>query len=156
MLESSSVDLVTAAQAFHWFDADVARAEFRRILKPNGSVALMWNMRRVDATAFLRDYEQLLREFGTDYAQVNCEQVSEERIAQLFGGELGVRSFDNFQSVDFAGLRGRLLSSSYVPLEGHPDYEPMLARLRQLFDAHQQDGRVVIEYDAKVYHGRLA
>jgi SAM-dependent methyltransferase len=155
-LESSSVDLVTAAQAFHWFDAERARAEFRRILKPNGSVALVWNMRRVDATPFLRDYEQLLREFGTDYAQVNCEQVSEERIAQFFGGEFGVRSFDNFQSVDFAGLRGRLLSSSYVPLEGQPNYEPMLARLRQLFDAHQQDGRVVIEYDAKVYHGRLA
>jgi SAM-dependent methyltransferase len=154
-LESSSVDLVMAAQAFHWFDAVRARAEFRRILKPNGSVALLWNMRRIDATPFLGDYEQLLREFGTDYAQVNCEQVSEERIASFFGGEFDVRSFDNFQAVDFAGLQGRLLSSSYVPLEGHPNYEPMLARLRQLFDAHQQDGRVLIEYDARVYHGRL-
>lgn len=154
-LESASVDLVTAAQAFHWFDAERSRAEFRRILKPNGSVALLWNMRRTNSTPFLRDYEQLLREFGTDYAQVNCEQVSEERIALFFGGGFGVRSFDNFQSVDFESLRGRLLSSSYVPLAGHPDYEPMLARLRQLFDAHQQDGRVVIEYDAKVYHGRL-
>ncbi|MDT7540630.1 MAG: hypothetical protein QOE33_534 [Acidobacteriota bacterium] len=155
MLESASIDLVTAAQAFHWFDATRASAEFRRILKPNGSVALLWNMRRTDATPFLRDYEQLLREFGTDYAQVNCEQVSDERIAGFFGGEFGARSFDNFQSVDFASLRGRLLSSSYVPLEGHPSYEPMLARLRQLFDEHQQGGCVEIEYDAKVYYGRL-
>jgi SAM-dependent methyltransferase len=154
-LETASVGLVTAAQAFHWFDAERSRAEFRRILKPTGWVALLWNMRRVDSSPFLRDYEKLLREFGTDYAQVNCEQVSGERIAEFFRGEFGERRFDNFQPVDFASLRGRLLSSSYVPLEGHPDYEPMLARLRHLFDEHQQDGRVEIEYDAKVYYGRL-
>jgi SAM-dependent methyltransferase len=155
-LEDASIDVVTAAQAFHWFDARMARAEFRRILKPEGWVVLVWNMRRLEATPFLRDYEQLLREFGTDYEQVNCEQLSDERIADFFAGEFGVRSFDNFQSVDFAGLRGRLLSASYVPLAGHPKYEPMLAALRRLFDTHQQGGRVEIEYDAKVYYGRLA
>ncbi|MDQ3908438.1 MAG: class I SAM-dependent methyltransferase [Acidobacteriota bacterium] len=154
-LESGRVDLVTAAQAFHWFDPVPTRAEFRRILKPSGRVALLWNMRRLNATPFLRDYEKLLREFGTDYAQVNCEQVSEDRIAEFFGGEFGARSFDNFQSVDFDGLRGRLLSSSYVPLNGHPNYEPMLAQLRRLFGEHEQGGRVRIEYDAKVYYGRL-
>jgi SAM-dependent methyltransferase len=155
-LDSASVGLVTAAQAFHWFDAERARSEFRRILKPGGWTVLVWNMRRTEATPFLRDYEKLLREFGTDYAQVNCEQVSEERIAQFFGDEFGSKRFDNFQSVDFEGLRGRLLSSSYVPLEGHPNYEPMLASLRRLFDSHQQGGRVTIEYDTKVYYGQLS
>ncbi|HVG28470.1 MAG TPA: methyltransferase domain-containing protein [Pyrinomonadaceae bacterium] len=153
-LGDASVGLVTAAQAFHWFDAEGARAEFRRILKPGGWVVLVWNMRRTDSTAFLRDYENLLREFGTDYAQVNCEQVSEERIAGFFAGGFGSKSFDNFQSFDFEGLRGRLLSSSYVPLEGHPNFEPMLAALRRLFDAHQRGGRVRVDYDAKVYYGR--
>jgi SAM-dependent methyltransferase len=155
-LETASADFVAAAQAFHWFDADGARAEFRRILKPGGWVVLVWNMRRTDTTPFLRGYEKLLREFGTDYAQVNCEQVSEERIAEFFGGQFGSRSFDNFQSFDFDGLRGRLLSSSYVPLEGHPKFEPMLEALRRLFDAHQRDGRVRVEYDTKLYYGRLA
>lgn len=155
-LEDETADFVTAAQAFHWFDAGRARAEFRRILKPNGWVALLWNMRRTDSTAFLRDYEKLLREFGTDYAQVNCEQVSEDRIAEFFAGAFGQKSFDNFQSFDFAGLRGRLLSASYVPLEGHPNFAPMLAALRRLFDAHQRQGRVRVEYDAKLYYGRLA
>jgi SAM-dependent methyltransferase len=155
-LEDASVGLVTAAQAFHWFDAERARAEFRRILKLNGWVALLWNMRRTDSTAFLRDYEKLLREFGTDYAQVNCEHVSEGRIAEFFAGAFGRKSFDNFQSFDFDGLRGRLLSASYVPLEGHPNFEPMLEALRRLFDAHQQGGRVRVEYDAKLYYGRLA
>jgi SAM-dependent methyltransferase len=154
-LAGASVDLVAAAQAFHWFNAEAARAEFQRILKPGGWIALVWNMRRLEASLFLHDYEQLLQKFGTDYRQVNCEQVSEARIADFFAGEFGVRRFDNFQPVDFAGLRGRLLSSSYVPLAGHPRYEPMLEALRRLFDAHEQGGRVTIEYDAKVYYGRL-
>jgi SAM-dependent methyltransferase len=154
-LEDASADFITAAQAFHWFDAEKSRAEFRRILKPGGWVALVWNMRRTDSTPFLREYENLLREFGTDYAQVNCEQVSEGRIAQFFAGGFGSKSFDNFQSFDFSGLRGRLLSSSYVPLEGAPKFEPMLEALRRLFDAHQRDGRVRVEYDAKVYYGKL-
>ncbi|MDT7604419.1 MAG: hypothetical protein QOF61_2416 [Acidobacteriota bacterium] len=154
-LEDASVELVAAAQAFHWFDAGRARSEFRRILRPGGWTVLVWNMRRTEATAFLRDYEKLLREFGTDYAQVNCEQVSEERIARFFAGAFGSKRFDNFQSLDFASLRGRLLSSSYVPLAGHPKFEPMLEALHRLFDLHEQGGRVRIEYDAKVYYGRL-
>src|SRR5207249_276970 len=59
------------------------------------------------------------------------------------------------QVVDYAGLRGRLLSSSYVPLAGQPKYEPMLAELRRVFDLHQRSGQVTIEYDTKVYYGRL-
>lgn len=154
-LEDRSVGLVTAGQAFHWFDAGRARVEFRRILKPGGWTALVWNMRRTEATEFLRDYERLLREFGTDYAQVNCEQVSEDRIAQFFAGTFGEKSFDNFQSLDFGSLRGRLLSSSYVPLAGDARHEPMLAALQSLFDAHARDGRVRIEYDTRVYYGHL-
>lgn len=154
-LPAASVDFVTAAQAFHWFDPDGARREFRRILRPGGWTVLVWNVRRTDATPFLRDYEQLLREFGTDYTQVCCEQLPEERIAAFFAGACGRRSFDNHQVFDFAGLRGRLLSSSYVPLAGHPNHEPMLARLRQLFDLHQQGGQVTIEYDTKLYFARM-
>jgi SAM-dependent methyltransferase len=155
-LASPSVDLVTAGQAFHWFDAGGARHEFERILKPGGPVVLVWNMRRLDSTPFLREYEQLLREFGTDYSQVNCEQLPEERIADFFAGEYGRRRFDNFQVFDYDGLRGRLLSSSYVPLAGQPRHEPMLAALRRLFDSHQRDGRVTIEYDTNLYYGSLA
>jgi len=154
--DASSVDFVTAGQAFHWFDGARARVEFRRILKPGGWVVLIWNMRRTDTTPFLRDYEKLLRDFGTDYTQVNCEQLPEERIADFFAGAYGRREFANEQVFDHEGVRGRLLSSSYVPLAGQPGYEPMLAELRRIFDLHQRAGRVTIEYDTKVFYGRLA
>ncbi len=154
-LPDASVDLATAAQAFHWFDAGRTRLEFQRILRAGGWVVLVWNVRRLDSTPFLRAYEQLLREFGTDYSQVNCEQLPEAKIAQFFAGAYNQRSFDNFQTFDYAGVRGRLLSSSYVPLAGQPQHEPMLAALKQLFDSHQQAGQVTIEYDTKLYYGRL-
>ena len=155
-LEDASVDLVTAAQAFHWFDAERARAEVRRILRPRGRAVVVWNNRRTDSTAFLRDYESLLRRFGTDYAQVAATYGDENSLRKFFTRGYEVKQFDNFQLFDFDGLKGRLLSASYVPLAGHPSHEPMLAELRRVFDAHQQDGRVRIEYDADVYYGKLS
>ncbi len=75
-LRSASVDFVTAAQAAHWFDLPRARAEFVRILKPGGWCVLIWNERRTASTPFLRDYEQLLLTYGTDYKEVRHERTT--------------------------------------------------------------------------------
>ncbi len=64
-------------------------------------------------------------------------------------------SFENVQLFDLEGLRGRLLSSSYAPLAGQPGHEEMLAQLRRIFEAHQQEGVVAFEYDTNVYYGRV-
>lgn len=157
-LPDASMDMVAAGQAFHWFDPQRARVEFLRILRPGGWAALVWNGRRPDSSPFMRDYEALLREFATDYREVNHRNVEEdlETIPAFFGGPFHRARFDNRQQFDFAGLRGRLLSSSYAPEAGHPNHEPMLAALRRVFDAHQRDGRVSFEYDTQLYYGRLA
>jgi len=155
-LDAQSVDFVAAAQAFHWFDVERASAEFRRILKPDGWAVLIWNLRRTDSNDFLRDYESLLRRFGTDYAEVAATYAEPESLRRCFGGEHGTRRLDNFQLSDFEGFKGRLLSASYVPLAGHPDFEQMLAELRRVFDAHQQGGTVRVEYDTEVFYGRVA
>ena len=73
-LRAASVDFVTAAQAAHWFDLPRARAEFVRVLKPDGWCVLIWNERQTESTAFLRDYEQLLLTYGTDYKEVRHER----------------------------------------------------------------------------------
>jgi SAM-dependent methyltransferase len=152
-LADHSVDLITVAQAYHWFDTPEARAEFRRILKPGGKIALIWNERHLDTTPFLRDYEAMLREFGTDYAEIRHENIGPDSLKLLFPGGYDIRTFPNSQRFDYAGLEGRLLSSSYTPAPGRPGHEPMIAELRRLFNEHQQDGQVSIDYDARVYLG---
>ncbi len=155
-LDDASVDLVTAGQAFHWFDQPAARAEFARIVKPGGWTALMWNIRNVEATPFMREYERLLREFGTDYESVSHHGVDDSEMEAFFAPNGYTLSLlENAQTFDYEGLEGRLLSSSYVPEAGHAGYEPMLAALRGLFDRHATDDRVEFEYQTKIYFGRL-
>ena len=154
-LPDDSVDFVTAAQAAHWFDRDPARREFVRILKPDGWLVLLWNERLTDSTAFLRDYEQLLLAFGTDYQEVRHERTT-EAVNEFFDPALfQERVFATRQEFDDAGLEGRLLSSSYAPGPNHSNHAPMLRELRRIFAAHAVAGRVTFDYKTRVYFGRL-
>ena len=155
ILSDNSVDFVVAGQASHWFDQKCARAEFSRILKPNGWVILLWNERRIDSTPVLRAFEQLLLKFGTDYQEVRHERVYQDVESFFAPRKFKLRTFDNLQSFDFQGVKGRLLSSSYVPAPGDEDFEAMLEELRKIFDEHQEAGEVAFEHDTKVYFGRL-
>jgi SAM-dependent methyltransferase len=157
-LPAASVDLVTAAQAFHWFDQAAARIEFLRILRPDGFVALVWNERDDDGSAFLRDYERCLREFSVDYGEVDHRRTaSRERIEAFFGtGGFRAAEFPNRQDLDLDGMRGRYLSCSYALPRGHPRFPEVMAALSELFQNYQRDGRVRIDYRTRVYHGRIA
>jgi SAM-dependent methyltransferase len=156
-LGGMSVDFVVAGQAFHWFQANDARSEFKRILKPGGWVAVIWNERRKDASTFLRDFEKFLLAYGTDYEKVSETYPGSKNMTDFFGaGAWRHKSFDNVQIFDFDGLSGRLLSSSYSPPKDHPNHEAMLAALKQLFDAHAADGKVRFEYETHVYYGHLS
>jgi SAM-dependent methyltransferase len=154
-LAPRSVDLIVAGQAFHWFDRARTRAEFERVSRAGGFVALIWNDRRTDSTPFLAAYEELLRDFGTDYEQVNHRHIDVAIIREFFRREPNIKSFPYSQQFDFDGVKGRLLSSSYVPDKGEPKYDDMLVRLRQIFDAHQRDGGVSFDYDTRIYLGQL-
>lgn len=154
-LRDASVDLVAAAQAFHWFAGEATRQEFSRILKPGGWVALIWNERKLDSTPFLSGYEELLIQHATDYGQVRHENTGPEVLRSFFlNGEYETFAVPNEQHFDYEGLKGRLLSSSYAPAEGQPGHEAMIAELVRLFDEHQEDGRVTFAYDTRVHVGR--
>lgn len=155
-LDDASVDFITAGQAFHWFDREKAKAEFTRILKPGGWVALIWNERLVDTTQFLVAYEQLLKDYSTDYEQVDHRRIDAGVIRDFFGGDnFGLKQFRNVQVFDHEGVKGRLLSSSYAPEAGHPNYEPMLKELERIFQAHQDEGKIVFEYVTQLYYGQF-
>jgi len=154
-LPSASVDFVTAGQAYHWFDPEAARAEFSRILKPGAWVVLLWNERLV-STDFLAAYEALVLRLSTDYGRVDHRRIDAAEITRFFTHRAWrEETFPNHQDFDWEGLRGRLLSSSYVPLPGSPNYQPMMEELAALFAAHQQSGRVRVVYETRVYVGKL-
>jgi len=154
-LPDRSADFVMAAQAAHWFDRPRARAEFVRILKPGGWLVLLWNERITDATPFLRDYEQLLLTYATDYADVRHERTT-DAVNEFFDPTpFQERTFAMRQEFDYAGLEGRLLSSSYAPGPSHPKHAPMLRELRRIFDARAVEGQVAFDYKTRVYYGRL-
>ena len=155
-LPDHSVDIVTAAQAAHWFDREKARGEFIRILKPGGWCVLLWNERRTDSTPFLREYEQLLLTYGTDYEEVRHERTTAEIAGFFSPTPFELSTLEMRQEVDYAGLEGRLLSSSYTPTPEHENYEPMLRELQRIFDEHQINDRVSLDYNTLVYYGQLS
>ena len=147
-LPDASVDFVTAGQALHWFDLEQARAEFRRILRPPRRVAILFNDRR-DESPFMRDYRDLLLRYSIDYTQVDHKRITPEVLGPFYGGPFETRVLAHSQVFDYEGLRGRLLSSSYMPL----DNAAMLAELRAIFDRHESGGTVRFDYEATLHCG---
>ena len=151
-LPGGSMDIVIAAQAFHWFDPEKTQNEFERILKPGGYIALMWNERQLDTTEFLRGYEQLLLKYADDYTKVRHENVNEQTLGEFFGKEFRRAAFANEQTFDFDGLRGRLLSSSYMPTEKDERFVPLTRELLELFAKHAESGKIRVLYNTNIFY----
>ncbi|MBS1794324.1 MAG: class I SAM-dependent methyltransferase [Acidobacteria bacterium] len=154
-LPDGAVDFVVAAQAFHWFDREKTRAEFARILRPNGFAALVWNERQLDTTPFLRGFEELLKKYGTDYEKVRHDNLDKENLKDFFRTDFRSKSFLNAQTLDFEGVKGRMLSSSYIPAAGDSRFEPMNAELRLLFEKYAESGKIQILYNTNIFYTRL-
>lgn len=155
-LPTHAFDLVVAGQAFHWFEPTATRAEFQRILKPEGLVALVWNDRRTDS-AFAAGYEAALLAHAPDYANARHRETRDEAaIRAFFGGEVWHARFDNSQRFTWEGLLARVRSASYVPAIESPAWTALEAALRALFVAHAVSGQVGFDYDTRVWLGELA
>ncbi len=153
-LPENSIDFIIAAQAFHWFKPTETRNEFKRILKENGFIALIWNERQLETNSFLREYEQFLIEFGTDYQKVRHDSVTKDILQTLFQTDFCEVIFQNAQSLDFDGLRGRMLSASYMPTKESLFFDKMMIKLKSLFAQHAENGKIEVLYDTKVYYAR--
>jgi SAM-dependent methyltransferase len=154
-LDSGAVDGVVAAQAFHWFRVEETRAEFERIGRPGAWCALVWN-RRTENSAFLQAYEELLQRLSLDYPSVDHRKTTDSGVLERFFGDEPRRAvLPHRQWVDWTGLRGRALSSSYVPLPGQPNHDALMRELRCIFDECATDGRVSFEYETETFWSRL-
>lgn len=156
-LPDRSVDLITVAQAMHWFDLDRTRAEFARILKPGGWCAVLYNNRRMSGDPFHEAYERFLLDFGVDYKAVKEQHVGRKRLAQFFApSPMKCESLLNAQALTLEALQGRVLSSSYIPQPDDPRFPAMNVALEKLFADHVREGAVTMIHDCVVCWGQLS
>lgn len=155
-LADESAEFVTAGQAFHWFRPVETRAEFARILKPGGWVVVVWHQRATQGTPFLLAYEQFVLRHSHDYELVSRKYAASYDAVQHFfaPNPMTLIQQHNQQHLDLDGLRGRLLSSSYIPKSGEK-HEAMIEALPELHSQHARDDRVTLEYDTNIYYGHL-
>ncbi|TAM61434.1 methyltransferase domain-containing protein [bacterium] len=154
-LADASVDLVTAFQAYHWFDPEPTQREFARVLVPGGRVALVWNVRD-DSDPFTGEYGELIRAAAVDREVERRHGAVESflRDARFTNGRR--LEVVNFQRLDLAGLSGRVESTSYVPHAG-PIYERLLAGIRRLHARYaDREGYVALAYRAQATLGETA
>lgn len=156
-LPARAADLVIAGQAFHWFDVPRAADEVRRILRPGGWAALIWNDRQSTGSAFLAGYEALLRTHGIDYAKLIHRHVDEKAIAQFFTPvHPALVTFDNPRELEREDLLALAGSASYLPPPQDPRHAALVLALNSLFDAHAKEGKVRMMYRTRMHFARIA
>ncbi len=156
-LPAASADLVIAAQAFHWFDVAGARAEALRILRPPARAALLWNDRRAEGSDFSHGYEQLLRRFSKDYAEIRHRHERHDQVREFFGhARWRTITCAHGTPLDYRTLAERLNSASYVPAHNEPGYDAMMQALRELFDATAHEGAVRMEFETRILFASIA
>jgi hypothetical protein len=129
--------------------------EFRRIARAGGFVALVWNERRLDTNAFLREYEALLKKYGTDYEKVRHDNLDKSVFEEAFDARFSTKTFQNVQTLDYEGMRGRILSSSYMPSETDARFPAMENDLLRLFEKYAESGKIQILYSTNIFYTRL-
>jgi SAM-dependent methyltransferase len=159
-LPDGIADFVMAGQAFHWFDKPKTVIEFRRIIKQNGRVVLVWN-KRDNSKSFMKRYDGLIKAYCPDQVKSNSIMYSEvEQNAELerffYPFVVSKHTFDYHQVFNFEELAGRLRSSSYSPPESSDVYRELIAKLKDLFDEFQENGTVLFEYITEMFVSKLS
>jgi SAM-dependent methyltransferase len=155
-LDSHSIDIVTAATAFHWFDKEKTKREFSRILKKNKWVILIWNERNKHESEFLIAYEAIFNNHIPEYATKHHKNVSALFIDEWYGpGKSELITFRNHKKLNWEGLLGRFLSSSYAPRENQPHYARVIDELKQTYERCAHNDAIVFEYTTRLYVGKI-
>ena len=154
-LPDCSVDVITAAQAFHWFDPAAFRAECLRLLRPNGRVLLIWNVRD-EASPLIAENYAVNRQYCPRFRGFsNGLDFADATFRSFFCGDYQLISLDYPQLYNREAFVLRSLSSSFAPAPQEDGYAAYRAALEKLFDAYCQDGTVAYPYITRCYAGKL-
>ncbi len=150
-LANNSVDLITAAQAFHWFDLAPTKLEFKRILKPGGQVALIWNERDTEHP-FQKAYDKMLSQYCAEYGQVNHRNITDKDLEEFSeGSAIQTFTFVYKQTFNIDGFIGRMCSSSYTPTPDTAEGELLIEFAKQLFSEYEKEGVVEFAYSSNLF-----
>jgi SAM-dependent methyltransferase len=155
-LASSSIDLIAAAQAFHWFDLEPARAECLRVLRPRGQVALIWNDRLLTDPLHVA-LDEIFAEHGG--AKRGALLTHEERrgVPRFFGAAIPAEfSWRHEHVVNLDGLVSLAFSRSYMPARDSESGARVAEQVGRLFDRFAQDGQLNVRYTTIAMVGRPA
>ncbi|HMS66404.1 MAG TPA: class I SAM-dependent methyltransferase [Ignavibacteria bacterium] len=154
-LESESVNMIVSGQAFHWFDLNECKSEFKRIISKNGFLILIWNERK-ENNDFMKAYYGLVERYGVDYEKINhAMNITDTVLGEFYSPEkFQKKIFRNPHILNYEGLEGRLLSSSYIPLDGD-NFGTMISELKQMHEKYNVNGEVSMEYETNVYYGKF-
>lgn len=153
-LEPGSIDLVTAAQAFHWFDVAAARAEFLRILSPAGQVALVWND-RLDGDPLHEAMDEVFARHGGAKRGAMLAHENRSDVPRFFNGaEVRELELPHEHRLDAAGLAALAFSRSYMPPRDGEAGRDASAQLQDIFNRFARDGRVTVRYRTIAIVGR--
>jgi ubiquinone/menaquinone biosynthesis C-methylase UbiE len=153
-LTDNSVDLITVAQAFHWFNEEAVKKEFKRILIPGGTILLVWNILQAD-TPFLKGYAALKEKYAENLphpGRANLESIQ----GFFYPSAVTTHQIRNIQWLTAEGLKGYLLSFSTVPLKTEILYNNMIDELKNLFEQYAENGLIKMEYETMLYLSKIA
>ena len=152
-LPEQSVDHIVTAQAFHWFDVDAFKKECRRILKPNGTVMIVYNTRE-ESAACNKALADLHRRYCPQFEGFS-KGMNEEKCRAFFDGRCEIFRADNSLTYDRGGYVSRVLSSSYSLREGDENYAEYLEEINKLFDMFAIDGAITVPMFTVAYIGSI-
>ncbi len=156
-LEDKSVDFITAAQAFHWFDVESFRKEAQRIIKPNGKIILVWNSRDNDSI-ITKENEKIDIKFCNTFEGFSggiSGPFKKDNVAQFFRDNYEIKEFENHLIFDKESFIGRNLSSSYAPKENDKEYNEYIKAISELFDKYSINGKMNYPFITKSYIGTI-
>jgi len=155
-LPNNSVDFITVAQAFHWFDREKTKIEFRRILKPYGQAILVWNS-NVQESELVKEHDELCRKICSEFNGFSSgSDIGSEEDNDFFkNGQCDCRVFENNSLLSLESYIGSSLSTSYAPSERDENYKPFIDGLTNLFNKYGHNGDMVLPIRTYSYIGEV-